>query len=173
MPINPKALPKSHARKKLHLECVICGDNFGALYDEELKAFPNFHTQEYKPDKECYDKFYGILFSIYQYLYEQEQSVSINKFMEDFEWPYEIHQKKLMLIWCLVNGFLQVDDFKRLVLPASVENSFELLEVQMSNPGYLDKFIRKQKGEMKGVDPDQMPFKADNTSKSKRPTVFS
>lgn len=165
-----KSQTKSQAmRKKHHLECVICGDNFGSFYDELLKSFPNFHSKEHKPDKDCYDQYYSILFRIYQYLMEHETSVSIKQFMDEFDWCFVIHQKKLLLMWSMVNGFLQVDDFKRLVVPEVVVSGMELLEDQLAMPHYLDMYLRRFKDQLPGVEPDKMPFQAEDAGKNRRP----
>lgn len=157
-------------RKKHHLECVICGDNFGSLYDEQLKSFPHFHSKEHRPEKDCYDQYYSILFRIYQYLMDHETSVTISKFMEEFDWCFVIHQKKMLMMWSFANGYLQVDDFKRIVIPDVVESGMEMLEDQMAMPHYLDKYLRRFNDQLPPVEPGKMPFQADDAGK-RRPTT--
>ncbi len=148
-----------------HVQCVVCGNNFGSEYDAELKAYPIYHPPTMRKHELCEFRFYKTLLRLHRYLADSEHSVPAVQLMDDFEWQDDILMKKEMISWCLVKGFLTVDTFKRLEVPLSIRTELkdflELLEEDEidHNIENYKRYLRRVIPDLRAVSPDQMPFK--------------
>ncbi len=159
------ALSKTH---KYHLQCVVCGSNFGSKYDPEIKAYPIYHPPTMKNREYCEENFYKTLLRIYLFLLEFEHTVPVTQLIEEFDWQNDVIMQKDMISWCLVKGFLSVDGLKRIEIPSPIQKHFkglfEILDLNDTEtiPECVNKFSKELKKiyeELTPIDMDKMPFK--------------
>lgn len=108
--------------QKKYVRCVVCGHGLSSEYDSEINAYPVFH----KPSKAfpfCELNFFTSLTRIYQYIHEEDESVSISVLVKDFNWIEPVQLKKEMITWCLGRGYLALDSLKRIEVPEAISEA--------------------------------------------------
>ncbi|RJP33412.1 MAG: hypothetical protein C4527_04515 [Candidatus Omnitrophota bacterium] len=164
-------MKKIEAKKKnkKHIRCVVCGRDFGSDYDDNIKAYPIYHTiKPKKLNEPCEDRFYKALLRIYLYLHEMQNSVPISRLVNDLEWLGLVLMKKDMLKWCLDRGYLYVDNLMRIEIPSEIENTCgEIFDnSNLNDPEVIERAVEMIKAalkcltdSLKPVSPDRIPIK--------------
>ncbi len=146
--------------QKHHIRCAVCGKSCVSVYDEDLKAFPIYHTQQASGlNYKCEDRFYEALLRIYTFLHKQNQSMSMNDLVNRFQWLDLVIMRKEMLAWCMNRGFLTVDGLKRVEIPSSVENNLSNLfeSTNLDDPDNVEVAVEIVKGALRNLNEDLEP----------------
>ena len=151
--------------QRKHLRCVSCGKTFGSVFDEKISAYPVFHPSGIDPG--CELNVFEELLRIYRFIREKEKSISMKQILKEFPWLGKIVMKKEMVHWCLRLGYLSVDNFGRIDIPAPIKNACmeTFAEANLDDPenkeaaiNVLQAALSCFKGDLKPVPEDRIPM---------------
>lgn len=145
---------KTHIK---HHRCVVCGRIFGAQYDGFLKTFPVYHpntTHKHVPI--CENDFFKELIRLYRYIHESGESKTVREMLEDFPWNTHIAMRKEMLEWCMRQGYFQLNNMKRLLVPPAIEDAGKDLFAQLhsEDPEIMQRAIELVKAALRCFNAD-------------------
>ncbi|MGI6455676.1 MAG: hypothetical protein ACOX5R_08630 [bacterium] len=102
-----------------HLRCVICGHRYAAKYDQMFRNFPVYHPvlKHQVPTDSCEHIFYRTLLRVYEYIHQQQKSVTLTNLINEFDWHNDVLMKRDMLTWSISVGYLALDNLRRIIIP--------------------------------------------------------